>query len=155
MKNHSLLLTLGIAFLLVASLFSYSRTETIEHATTRLSVDGAAFAMLVLCIALFVVCRRIRGVVRSGLRRAGLPQDITIPSACRYVILAAIPFSLLGYSSSTIEGSVTRSFGFGMSPFKLSAFALVVLVVWLITLLQRLRELTDHLQANSNATGSV
>jgi hypothetical protein len=145
MKYRSFPLALGIALLLVASLFSYSCNKIVGNTTMSLSIDGAAIATMVLCVAIYVVCHRIDGTVRIMLHRAGLPPKIPIPIACRYVIGASIPLLLFSSSSSYTEGSITQLFEFGLSPFKLPAIALIILVVWLVALLQRLQDLSEHL----------
>ena len=146
MKNRSFPYVLGIAVLLIGSLFSYSRSETIGNATTKLNVDGAALATMILSIALFVLCRRLGRTLRLALARVGLPTAISIPSAYRWVIGLAIPFFIIGHKTTLTDHGVTEAFGFGMSPFKLSVFLLVVLVAWLVALLQRLHDLTATLQ---------
>lgn len=161
MKNKTTLFAVGLAALLASSLFSYSRSETIIRSpaattTSRWSADGASLAIIVLGVAVFIVGRRISRAVSLSSQRAGLPQAHSIPVAHRLVIAAAIPSLLFGWSSTSSHDSIQTTFGFGVSPFKLPAFLLVLLVVWLGALLQRLRTLSEHLaqQSDSNATGN-
>lgn len=151
MKNRTILFALCLATLLAASLFSYSRSETVIHnpdstTTSRWFVDGAALATVILCIALFLICRRVSQTVRIASRRAGLPDALTIPIAARLIIVAAIPFQFFGYGNTYSGYHFTTTFEFGMSPFKLPVFLLVLLFVWLVALLQRLRLLSEHLK---------
>ena len=145
MKTRPLLPAIGIAILLIASLFNYSRSETVNGATSTVGLDGAGLSAVILCIALWVVCRRLGRTIRLALSRAGLPAEIRISTACQFVICAAVPFLVIGYRTVSTEGNITRTFGFGMSPLRLAVFALVVLVMWLVALAQRLRELSEHL----------
>src|SRR3954468_23925274 len=97
MKNRPLLPAVGIALLLVASLFNYSRSETVNGATSQIGLDGAGLSAVILCIALWYVCRRIGRTIRLALSRAGLPAEIRISTACQCVLLAAVPFLVIGY----------------------------------------------------------
>ena len=156
MKPRSILPAVGIALLLIASLFHYSRSETTVHGvTSTIDWDGAGLSAVILCLALWVVCRRIGRTIRLALSRAGLPAEIRLSTASTWVICCAVPFLAIGYQTVTTEGNITRTFGFGMSPLRLAVFALVVLVMWLVAAAQRLRELSDHMQREARETVSL
>ena len=61
---------------------------------------------------------------------------------------------MVEWRSSSVHDSIQTTFGFGVSPYKIPAILLAILVVWLVALLQRLRALSEHIanQSNSNAT---
>ena len=159
MKNRTILFALGLAALLAVSLFSYKSSETIIHSAERSttsgwSADGAALATVILSIALFSVGRRISRAVSVASQRAGLPTALPVPIACRIAIAAAVPFLMFGRQSTSAHDSIQITFGFGVSPYKIPAFLLAILLVWLVALLQRLRALSERIanQSNSNAT---
>jgi hypothetical protein len=162
MNTRNTLFAFGLAVLLAASLFSYSRTETIirpPDATTTLrwSADGASFVTIVFGVAVFLVGRRISRAVGVASQRVGLPQALSIPVASSFIIATAALFLPFGWSRGSSHDSVQITFGFGDSPWKLPAFLLAVLLVWLVALLQRFRAISERFaqQSHSNATGNA
>ena len=159
MKNRSILFPLALTALLALSLFSYTRDETFvgraDHITaSQRYVDGAFIAGAALIIALLIVGHRISRAISALSLRAGLPHALPVPFACRIIIAASIPFFMFSWSSTSSSDSVHTTFAFGASPHKLEVFLLVLLFVWLVALLERLRALSQHIlnQPKSNAT---
>jgi len=62
------------------------------------------------------------------------------------VFILALPFQVFGYggASHDLSGAETK-FDFALSPEKTAVFILAILVVWLVTLGRRLRELANRL----------
>ena len=148
MKSRSTLLVLGGAVLLTCSLFSYSRSVTTTSSpgattTATYSFDGAALAVCVFAIALFVIGRRILRAVRQASIRAGMDPALPFPRGAAAVLALATPFLVYGQSSTFTGVKDATTFAWGSSSGLLLAYLLFVVLCWMTVLLRRLRELSE------------
>jgi len=134
--------------LMVLSLFDY--TKVTHHQTPggtsvqSIGIDGASLVSIGLGIAIIFSVRSFTRDIGRICSRVGLPAKLPkVPY--EWLPLALVPFLIVAYqySTSSDNGAVTVTSGFGNSPSKIVMLVLMCVLIYVAKLRSRLKEIDE------------